>query len=53
MPLTWLQDYFNAVQFVGASPNVAVRYLPLMLSVMARQWIHDLAKNSIQTWFDM
>jgi hypothetical protein len=53
MPLTWLQDYFNAVQFTGGSPNVAVRYLALMLSGTARQWINDLAKNSIQTWFDM
>jgi hypothetical protein len=52
-PLTWLQDYFNAVQFAGGSPNVDVRYLPLMLSGTARQWINDLAENSIQTWFDM
>jgi hypothetical protein len=44
-PLTWLQDYFNAVQFAGGSPNVAVRYLPLMLSGTARQWINDLAEN--------
>jgi hypothetical protein len=35
-PLTWLQDYFNAVQFVGGSPNVVVRYLPLMLSGTSR-----------------
>jgi hypothetical protein len=53
MPLTWLQDYFNAVQFAGGLPNVAVRYLPLMLSGTVRQWINDLAENSIQTWFDM
>jgi hypothetical protein len=53
MPLTWLQDYFNAVQFAGGSPNIAVRYLPLMLSGTAQQWINDLAENSIQTWFDM
>jgi hypothetical protein len=52
-PLTWLQDYFNAVQFAGGSPNVVVRYLPLMLSSTARQWINDLAENSIQTRFDM
>jgi hypothetical protein len=52
-PLTWLQDYFNVVQFAGGSPNVAIRYLPLMLSGTARQWINDLAENSIQTWFDM
>jgi hypothetical protein len=52
-PLTWLQDYFNAVQFAGGSPNVAIRCLPLMLSGTARQWINDLAENSIQTWFDM
>jgi hypothetical protein len=48
-PLTWLQDHFNAVQFTGGSPNVAVRYLPLMLSSTARQWINELAENSIQT----
>jgi hypothetical protein len=41
------------VQFAGGSPNVDVRYLPLMLSGTARQWINDLAENSIQTWFDM
>jgi hypothetical protein len=41
------------VQFAGGSPNVDVRYLPLMLSGIARQWINDLAENSIQTWFDM
>jgi hypothetical protein len=52
-PLTWLQDYFNAVQFAGGSPNVVVRNLPLMLSATARQWINDLMENSIQTWFDM
>jgi hypothetical protein len=38
------------VQFIGGSPNVDVRYLPLMLSGTARQWINDLAENSIQTW---
>jgi hypothetical protein len=52
-PLTWLQDYFNTVQFAGGSPNVVVRYLPLMLSGTARQWINVLVENSIQTWFDM
>jgi hypothetical protein len=41
------------VQFAGGSPNVAVRYLHLMLSGTARQWINDLAKNSIETWFDL
>jgi hypothetical protein len=41
------------VQFAGGSPNIAVCYLPLMLSGTARQWINDLAENSIQTWFDM
>jgi hypothetical protein len=41
------------VQFARGSPNVAVRYLPLMLSGTVRQWINDLAENSIQTWFDM
>jgi hypothetical protein len=41
------------VQFEGGSPNVDVRYLPLVLSGTARQWINDLAENSIQTWFNM
>jgi hypothetical protein len=41
------------VQFAGGSPNVDVHYLPLMLSGTARQWINDLAENSMQTWFDM
>jgi hypothetical protein len=41
------------VQFAGGSPNVAVRYMPLMLSGTARQWINDLTENSIQTWFNM
>jgi hypothetical protein len=43
----------NTVQFAGGFPNIVVRYLPLMLSGTARQWINDLAENSIQTWFDM
>jgi hypothetical protein len=37
MPLTWLKDYFNAVQFTGGSPNVVFCYLPMMLSGIARQ----------------
>jgi hypothetical protein len=41
------------VQFAGGSPNIAVRYLPLMLFGTARQGINYLAENSIQTWFDM
>jgi hypothetical protein len=41
------------VQFARGSPNVDVRYLPLTLSGMVRQWINDLMENSIQTWFDM
>jgi hypothetical protein len=39
--------------FALGSPNVVVRYLPLMLSDTARQWINNLVENSIQTWFDM
>jgi hypothetical protein len=34
------------VQFAGGSPNVAVRYLPLMLSGTARQWINDFAHST-------
>jgi hypothetical protein len=49
----WLQDYFNVVQFAKGTPNVAVRYLSLMLSGTTQQCINDLADNSIQTWFDM
>jgi hypothetical protein len=32
------------VQFAGGSPNVVVRYLPLMLFGTARQWINDWRK---------
>ena len=30
-PSTWLQDYYEAVRVARADPDVAVRYLPLML----------------------
>ena len=52
-PSTWLQDYFEAVRVAHAPADVAVRYLPLMLRGTARQWLNDLARNSIHCWFDM
>ena len=52
-PGTWLQDYFEAVRVAHPKPDVAVRYLPLMLTGMARQWLNDLDPKSIHCWFDM
>jgi hypothetical protein len=52
-PLTWLQDYFNAVPFTGGITQCHCPLSALMLLGTARQWINDLAENSIQTWFDM
>src|SRR3954463_7413324 len=34
-PATWLQDHGNAVEIAGGNPNIAVKYLPLMLAGMA------------------
>jgi hypothetical protein len=48
-----MQDYFNAVLFTGGTPNIIVRYLPLNLTGIARQWLNDLPEKSIQNWFDM
>ncbi len=52
-PATWLQDYGNAVEIAGGNPNVAVKYLPLMLAGTTRQWIDDLPEKSIYNWLDM
>src|SRR3954471_2703558 len=52
-PATWLQDYDNAVDIAGGNPNVAVKYLPLMLAGTARQWIDDLPEKCIYNWLDM
>ena len=52
-PLTWLQDYLFACQLAGPNHNGATRYLPLMLTGTARQWINDLQYKSINCWFDM
>src|SRR4051812_29733868 len=53
MPATRLQDYGNAVEIAGRNPNVVVKYLPLMLTWMALQWIDDLMEKSICNWLDM
>ena len=50
---TWLQDYSEAIHIVGGNPNVAVKYLSLMLTGTARQWIDDLSEKSICNWLDM
>jgi hypothetical protein len=52
-PATWLQDYSEAVEIAGGNPNVAVKYLPLMLTGTANQWIDDLPEKSIGNWLDM
>ncbi len=40
------------MEIAGGNPNVAVKYLPLMLVGMARQWIDDLPKKSIYNRLD-
>ena len=52
-PATWLQDYSKVIHIAAGNPNVAVKYLPLMLTGTARQWIDDLPEKSICNWLDM
>ena len=53
-PATWLQNYYSeAIHIAGGNPNVAVKYLPLILTGTARQWIDDLLEKSICNWLDM
>src|SRR4051812_3194410 len=41
------------MEIARGNPNVVVKYLPLMLTGTARQWIDDLPKKSICNWLDM
>ncbi|KAK1682827.1 hypothetical protein QYE76_043675 [Lolium multiflorum] len=50
-PDTWIEDYYNAVTFVGGTPNIPCRMLRLYLIGPARVWLSDLEKNSIFCWF--
>ena len=52
-PSTWLQDYYEAVRVARVDPDVAVRYLPLMLRGTTMQWLNDLEPELIHCWFDM
>jgi hypothetical protein len=46
-PALWLEDYKNA------SELIMVRYLPMMMKDVARNWIHGLPINSIYSWYEM
>ena len=48
-PHTWLQDYANAVEIANGNSLVAVRYLPIMLTGIARAWIDTLPEKSINS----
>jgi hypothetical protein len=50
-PDTWIDDYFNAVNFAGGTPNMACRMLQLYLVGHGRIWLNDLKENSIFCWF--
>ncbi|KAK1691886.1 hypothetical protein QYE76_008583 [Lolium multiflorum] len=52
-PDTWIDDYYNAVNFAGGNPNIACRMLQLYLVGPARVWLNDLPENSIFCWFDL
>ena len=52
-PDTWIDDYFNAVNFAGGTPNMACRMLQLYLVGPSRTWLSDLKENSIFCWFDL
>src|SRR4051812_41583357 len=49
-PATRLQDYSEAVDIAEGNSNQAVKYLPLMLTGIARQWIDDFPEKSICNW---
>nr|XP_051205462.1 uncharacterized protein LOC127319532 [Lolium perenne] len=51
-PDTWIEDYFNAVNFAGGNQMIACRMLQLYLIGPARTWLGDLPENTIFCWFD-
>jgi hypothetical protein len=52
-PNTWLEDFYGAVTFVRATPNLACRMLQLYLIGPAHQWLADLPERSIHNWFNL
>jgi hypothetical protein len=52
-PNTWLEDFYGAVTFTGATKNLACHMLQLYLTGPARQWLADLPERSIHNWFDL
>jgi hypothetical protein len=52
-PDTCIDDYFNAINFVGGTPNMSSHMLQLYLVGPARTWLSNLPENSIFCWFDL
>jgi hypothetical protein len=52
-PNTCLEDFYGAVLFAGATPNLACGMLQLYLTGLARQWLADLPESSIHNSFDL
>ncbi|KAK1697615.1 hypothetical protein QYE76_014312 [Lolium multiflorum] len=50
---TWIEDYYNASNLHGGTPNIACRMLQLYLVGPARICLSDLEKDSIFCWFDL
>jgi hypothetical protein len=46
-PNTWIDDYYNAVDFAGGNPNIGCCMLQLYLVGSAQVWLNDLPENSI------
>ena len=49
-PEDWLTDYTTAVGIAHGNKRTAVRYVPLMLTGLARTWLNSLAPNNINAW---
>jgi hypothetical protein len=50
---TWIDDYYNTVDFVGGNLNISCRMLQLYLVGPAFIWLNDLPENSIFYWYDI
>jgi hypothetical protein len=52
-PALWLEDYEKTMMIKNARELIIVRYLPMMLKDAARNWIHGLCADSINSWYEM
>ncbi|KAI4981628.1 hypothetical protein ZWY2020_022120 [Hordeum vulgare] len=48
----WLIDYTTPVGIARGNKRVTVRYVPLMLTGLARTWLNSLPAGSVNSWVD-